>query len=112
MKCLILCKSLGLPLQSNGAEFVEARGEARGEKIGMEKGIKIGKEETLRQSILNVLLIHPEWTDASVSKLLNVPVEMVVEERKNYYHKSIGRTYILANYWMHQSRWWSRNGES
>jgi predicted transposase/invertase (TIGR01784 family) len=68
------------------AEFVEARGKAQGEEIGMEKGIKIGKEEGkeegLRQSILNVLLIHPEWTDASVSKLLNVPVEMVAEERK------------------------------
>jgi hypothetical protein len=47
------------------AEFVEKR----------------GSETTMRQNIRSIIQKRPEWTDAYISELLDVPVQVVTEER-------------------------------
>jgi flagellar biosynthesis/type III secretory pathway protein FliH len=58
------------------AKFVKAHGEA------IQIGMKEGKEIGFRQSIRNVLLKRPEWTDVYVSELLDAPISLVAEERE------------------------------
>jgi predicted transposase/invertase (TIGR01784 family) len=57
------------------AEFVEQR--------GLEKGKKEGKIETLRNTIQLILVQYPDWTDQHISDLLQVPIDLVEDVRRN-----------------------------